>query len=175
MEQIHRKAFNVKEMNYVLTHLYSHKFCQKMQQLLLTPLKSHWWGSFKRRTCSYICIKKFDAGAKLLKNKTRSTADCLHGHKIKAVPSWKTIYPTDGPKNHSTIFLHQTLRSRRQHQLESQLGKLHYMGFDFELTYTPGEQIPYADALRKMGLDDVESDNNRVCFAINLIDQNYDT
>ena len=43
------------------------------------------------------------------------------------------------------------------------------MGFDYELKYTPGEQIPDADALSRMDFDEDESDNDRVCFAINNI------
>ena len=43
------------------------------------------------------------------------------------------------------------------------------MGFDCELKYTPAEQIPHADALSRMDSDDGESDNDRVCFAINNI------
>ena len=62
--------------------------------------------------------------------------------------------------NHSNISLHQTRRSRRQHQR---------MGFDYELKYTPGEQIPHADALSRMDFDEYESDNDRACFAINNI------
>ena len=43
------------------------------------------------------------------------------------------------------------------------------MGFDYELRYTQGEQIPHADALRRMDFDEDESENDRVCFAINHI------
>ena len=43
------------------------------------------------------------------------------------------------------------------------------MGFDYELRYTPGEQIPHADALSRMDFGEDESDNDRVCFAINNI------
>ena len=43
------------------------------------------------------------------------------------------------------------------------------MGLDYELKYTPGEQIPHADALSRMDFDEDESDNDRVCFAINNI------
>ena len=43
------------------------------------------------------------------------------------------------------------------------------MGFDFELKYTPGEQIPHADALSKLDFDN-DDDNDRVCFAL---DNNY--
>ena len=43
------------------------------------------------------------------------------------------------------------------------------MGFDYELKYTPGEQIPHADALSRMDFDEDESDTDRVCFAINNI------
>ena len=39
------------------------------------------------------------------------------------------------------------------------------MEFDFELKYTPGEQIPHADALSRLDLDD-DDDNDRVCFAL---------
>ena len=40
------------------------------------------------------------------------------------------------------------------------------MGFDYELKYTPGEEIPHADALSRMEFDKDESGNDRVCFAI---------
>ena len=43
------------------------------------------------------------------------------------------------------------------------------MGFDYELKYTTGEQIPHADALSRMEFDGDESVNNRVCFAIKNI------
>ena len=43
------------------------------------------------------------------------------------------------------------------------------MGLDYELKYTPGEQIPHSEALRRMNFDEKESDNDRVCFAINII------
>ena len=39
------------------------------------------------------------------------------------------------------------------------------MGFDFELKYTPGEQIPHAEALSRLDFDD-DDDNDRVCFAL---------
>ena len=42
------------------------------------------------------------------------------------------------------------------------------MGFDFELKYTPGEQIPHADALSRLDFDD-DDDNDRVCFALESI------
>ena len=43
------------------------------------------------------------------------------------------------------------------------------MGFDYELKYTPVVQIPHADAFSRMDFDKDESDNDRVCFAINNI------
>ena len=43
------------------------------------------------------------------------------------------------------------------------------MSFDYELKYTPGEQIPHADALSWMNFNEDESDNDRLCFAINNI------
>ena len=43
------------------------------------------------------------------------------------------------------------------------------MFFDYELKYTPGEQIPHGDALSRMDFDEDKSDNDRVCFAINNI------
>ena len=42
------------------------------------------------------------------------------------------------------------------------------MGFDFELKYTPGEQITNADAFRRPHFDD--EDNDRVCLALDNID-----
>ena len=39
------------------------------------------------------------------------------------------------------------------------------MGFEYELKYTPGEQIRHSDAFSRMDFDDDESDNDRVCFA----------
>ena len=41
--------------------------------------------------------------------------------------------------------------------------------FDYELKYTPGEQISHADALSRMDFDEDEWNNDRVCFAINNI------
>ena len=41
------------------------------------------------------------------------------------------------------------------------------MGLNYELKYTPWEQIPYKDALSRMDFDEDESDNDRACFAIN--------
>ena len=43
------------------------------------------------------------------------------------------------------------------------------MGFDYELKHTPREQIPGADALRRMDFDVDEFDNGRVFFAINNV------
>ena len=43
------------------------------------------------------------------------------------------------------------------------------MGFDYELKYTPREQIPQADTLSRIDFDEDESDKDRVCFAINNI------
>ena len=43
------------------------------------------------------------------------------------------------------------------------------MSFHYELKYTPGEQIPHADALSRMDYGEDELDNARVCFAINNI------
>ena len=43
------------------------------------------------------------------------------------------------------------------------------MGFDYELKYTPGEQIPHADALSRMDFDEDEKDTDLVCLAINNI------
>ena len=42
------------------------------------------------------------------------------------------------------------------------------MGFDFELKYTTGEQIPHADALSRLDFDD-DDDNDRVRFALDII------
>ena len=41
-------------------------------------------------------------------------------------------------------------------------------GFDFELKYTPGEQIPHVNALSGLDFDD-DDDNDRVCFALDNI------
>ena len=43
------------------------------------------------------------------------------------------------------------------------------MGFHFQLMYTPGGQIPHADALSSVGFDVDKFKKNRVCFAINNI------
>ena len=39
--------------------------------------------------------------------------------------------------------------------------EIELMGFDFELKYTPGEQIPHADSLSRLDFDD-DDDNDRV-------------
>ena len=46
------------------------------------------------------------------------------------------------------------------------------MGFDYELKFTPGVQIPHANALSRIDFDKYESDNNRKCFLINFIYNN---
>ena len=43
------------------------------------------------------------------------------------------------------------------------------MGFEYEWKYIAGEEIPHADALRRMNFDEDESKNDRVCFAISNI------
>ena len=44
-----------------------------------------------------MCIKNVDSrGAKQLEQSAASTGNCVSGHKIKTIPSWKTIYPTNG-------------------------------------------------------------------------------
>ena len=101
---------------------------QKKQQLLLTPLKSHWRGSFARRTSSHICIEKVDSsGAKLLQHRAGSTGNCVCGHKIEAIPSWRTIYPTDGPQ---TI---QISLCTRQGDPEDSINQNHKMGNSFHV------------------------------------------
>ena len=42
------------------------------------------------------------------------------------------------------------------------------MGFDFELKFTPGVQIPYADALSRLDFDD-DDDNDRGFFSLDNI------
>ena len=46
---------------------------------------------------------------------------------------------------------------------------MNLMVFDYELKYTPGEQIHHALALSRIDFDEEESDNDRVGFAINNI------
>ena len=43
------------------------------------------------------------------------------------------------------------------------------MGFNYELKYTPGEQIPHVDALSSMDFDGDKSDNGQVRSATNEI------
>ena len=43
------------------------------------------------------------------------------------------------------------------------------MGFDYKWKCTPGEQLPHGEALSRIVFDEDESDNDRVCFAINNI------
>ena len=43
------------------------------------------------------------------------------------------------------------------------------ISFDYELKNTPEEQKSHTDALGRMDFDEDESDNDRVCFAINNI------
>ena len=92
------------KMNYALTHLYSYIVYKKKQQFLRTSLLLSvtlniiWRCSFARWTSSHILINKFDSsGAKLLEHRAEIK-------KIEPIPSWKTIYPTDGPQT-TQIFL----------------------------------------------------------------------
>ena len=43
------------------------------------------------------------------------------------------------------------------------------MGIDYELEYTPGKQIPHADAMSRTESDEDESENDRTCFSIKNI------
>ena len=43
------------------------------------------------------------------------------------------------------------------------------LGFDYELKYTPREQIPHADSLSRMEFNEDKSDNDRVYLGINNI------
>ena len=43
------------------------------------------------------------------------------------------------------------------------------IGLNYELKYTPEEQIQQTDALSSIDFDEEESDNDRVCIAINNI------
>ena len=46
-----------------------------------------------------MCIEKIDSCvAKLLELRVGDTGNCDCGHKVEAIFSWKTIYPTDGPQ-----------------------------------------------------------------------------
>ena len=77
--------------------------------------KTHRRGSFAKRTSSYMCIKKNDSsGARLLKNRVGNTANCVCGHKIEAIFSWKTTYPADGQQTNQI-----SLCIRRRHPEDS--------------------------------------------------------
>ena len=118
-----------------------------------------------RRISSHICTAKVDAsGVQLLKNRAESTGNCIRGHKSDAIPSWTTISLQTDHKPLKYLFAPDEeipkTASARIAKLEIDL-----MGFDYDLKYTPGEQIHQAEALSRMDFDKDESDNDRVCFA----------
>ena len=152
--------------NYVFPHLYSHVV--KQNKLLLRPLTNQLISYYpQKKRSNYIFFKKIDSsGAKLLEYSARSTGNWFYGHKIKTIFSWKRIYSADEPQNT------QSFLCRRRGDPKDSISYDHKMGnsskaFRLSVEYTTGEQTPIADALSRTDFDVEESNNDRVCFAIN--------
>ena len=156
-------------MNYVLTHLYSHIVYKKKQQLLLTPLKKPLAGLFRKKDIQSYMYQKIDSsGAKLLEHRAGSTGNCFCAHKVEAIPSWKTIYPTHWPQTT------QISLCTRRGDPEDSISENYKMGNSSNgLRLWVNVHIRGADTscrcFEQNGFDEDESDNDRVCFAINNV------
>ena len=95
----------------------------------------------------------------LLKNWAGSTGNCVVSHKIEPIPSWKTIYPTDGSQN-ARISL-----SARWGDPEDSISWNHAMGNNSNWLRLWAEVRQWrADASRRCF-----EQNDRVCLIINQI------
>ena len=159
-----QKAFEDIKTKYVLTYLYSHIIYKKKQQLLLTTLKKAIGGVLSQEGHSIIYVSKADSsGAKLLGHRAGSTGNCVCGHKLEAIPSWKTLQSDHKPLKYLFAPDEEIPKTASARITRWAIA---LTSFDYELKYTPGEQIPHADASSRMDFDEEESDNDRVCFAI---------
>ena len=157
-------------MNYVLTHLYSHMVYKKKQQLLLTPLKKTIGGVLSQKGYPVIYVsRKLNPPEQNYSNIEQEALaiafvvtilnQFLLGRRFTLQTDHKPLKYIFAPDEE----ISKTASARITRWA------IGLMGFDYELKYTPGEQIPHADALSRMDFDEDESDNDRVCFAINNI------
>ena len=157
-------------MSYVLTHFYSHIVYKKKQQLLLTHLKNSmaWFFLQERHPAIYVS-RKLTPPEQNYSNVEREALE------IEFVIT-----------RFEQFFLGRQFNLRTDHKPlkylfapDEEIPKAasdiitrwatSLMVFDHELKYTPGEQIPHADAFSRMEFDEDESDKDRVCFTINNI------
>ena len=157
-------------MNYVLTHLYYHVVYKKKQQLLLTPLKNslEWFFLEKGHPVIYVSRKltpaeqyyvNIEREALAIVFRVKTLKQFLLGRQLTLQTDHKPLkylFAPDEeiPKTASTRITRRAIA---------------LMGFEYKLNYTPGEQIPHADAVSRMGFNEDESDNDRDCFTINNV------
>ena len=97
MGQNATKSFWRQKMNYLLNYLYSDIVYKRKQQLLVALLKKASKDFFRKMDMHLYVYQE----CWLQRSKTNRTKYGKHwqffpGHKIKTIPSWKTIYPTNG-------------------------------------------------------------------------------
>ena len=115
-------------------------------------------------TSSYICIEKVNSSkAKLFKHRTVSTGNCVCGHNIKSIILGGRFTLQKDHKPLKYLFAPDEEIQETTSAIITRWA-IALMGFDYELKYTPREQIPQADASSRMEIDEDESDNDRVCF-----------
>ena len=140
---------------------------QKTQQLLLTLLKNH-WGVFSQEGHPVIYeSRKLTPAQQNYPNIEREALaivfvvtrlkQFLHGGRFTLQTDQKPLKHFFAPDEE----IPKTAPARITRWA------IALMGFNYELKYTPREQIPQGDALSRIDFDEDESDNDRVCFAIN--------
>ena len=122
--------------------------------------KNHWRCFFARETSSFICIEKLTPVAQSYSNiegealafvfVVARLTQCLRGSRFTLQTDHKPLKYLFAPDEEIT----KTALARITRWA------IALMGFDYELKYTPREQIPHANALNRTDFDEDESDND---------------
>ena len=142
---------------------------QKKQQLLLPPLKKLFAGFFRKKDIqSYMYRKKLTPAEQNYMNIEREAlAIVFVVTRLKQFLLARQFTLQTDHKPLKYLFAPDEIPDTASARITK--WAIAPINFDFEIKYTPGEQIPHADALSRLDFDEDESDNDRVCFAINKI------
>ena len=159
-------------MNYVLTHLYSNIVYKEKQQLLLqlTSLKKTIGGVLLQEghTVKFVSRKLTPAERHYSNIERKALAIVFVIQRLKQfLLGRKFTLQTDHKPLKYLFASDEEIPKTASARITR--GAIALLGFDYELKYTPGELIPHADAFSRMDFDEDESDNDRICFAINNI------
>ena len=153
----------------MLKPFYSLTVCKKKPLQLLTPLEKQLTGSFSKRTSSNIYLGEIDSSGTINSNTEREALAIVFvvtGLKQFFLRRRFTLQTDHKPLKY--LFASDEEVSKTASVRITKWATA-LMGLDFELKYTPGKQLPHADALSRMDVDGDESNNNLVCFTISNI------